>query len=240
MTTQPQEQEHLPEPERVGAVIVSAGASTRMGGIDKTLVELAGMPLIARTVDVFERCAAVGTVVLVVSRADLNAVVEISRQREWKKVVHVRIGGIRRQDSVRHGVKALPEACDWVVVHDGARPLVSHRVIEKGLLTAQATGAATAAIPTVDTVKVVDDDGRVVETLDRRTLASIQTPQVFRRDLLQQAHEEHEDDVTDDASMLEQRGVSVQVFMGERTNIKVTTPEDLVIAEALIAASQAR
>ena len=227
--------EQLPDPNTVAAVIVSAGASTRMAGIDKTLVELGGVPLIARTVGVFETCDAVGTVVLVVSRDDLREVAEIARQHEWKKVVHVRMGGARRQDSVQIGLKALPE-CEWVVVHDGARPLVSHQTIEAGLLAAQASGAATAAIPVTDTVKVVTDDGHVVETLDRRRLASVQTPQVFRYDLLSAAYDETTEDVTDDASMLEARGVAVEVFLGDRSNIKVTTREDLVIAEALLAA----
>jgi 2-C-methyl-D-erythritol 4-phosphate cytidylyltransferase len=90
----------------------------------------------------------------------------------------------------------------------------------------------------VDTIKVVTDDGHVVETVDRRTIAAIQTPQIFRRDLLQAAHDEIADDVTDDSSMLEFQGVPVEVFMGDRTNIKVTTPEDLIIAEALIAARE--
>lgn len=230
--------EQLPEPATVGAVIVSAGASTRMAGVNKTLVELGGIPVIARTVEVFERCDAVGCVVVVVSQQSLADVAEIARQRQWKKVAHVRIGGVRRQDSVRIGLKALPEACRWIVVHDGARPLVTDKVIRDGLLTAQAVGAATAAVPTVDTIKVVTDDGHVVETLDRRKLAAIQTPQVFRRDLLLKAHDEIPDDVTDDASMIEIGGGRVEVFMGDRSNIKVTTPEDLVIAEALLAARE--
>ena len=118
------------------------------------------------------------------------------------------------------------------------RKPVTHKTIEDGLLTAKTTGAATAAIPVTDTIKVVADDGRVVETLDRRTLASVQTPQVFRYDLLYAAHEEVIENVTDDASMLEARGVAVEVFMGDRSNIKVTTPDDLVIAEALLAARE--
>jgi 2-C-methyl-D-erythritol 4-phosphate cytidylyltransferase len=229
--------EQLPDSETVGAIIVSAGASTRMAGVDKTLVELDGVPLIARTVDVFERTEAVGFVVLVVSRLDLSAIADLAREFEWKKVIHVRIGGQRRQDSVRLGLRALPE-CDWVVVHDGARPLVTPKVIESGLLTAVATGAATAAVPVVDTIKSVTDDGHVVETIDRRTIAAIQTPQVFRHDLLQAAHDAIAEDVTDDASMLESQGVPVEVFMGDRANIKVTTPEDLVIAAALLAARE--
>jgi 2-C-methyl-D-erythritol 4-phosphate cytidylyltransferase len=206
-----------------------------MAGVDKTLVELGGMPLIARTVEVFERTRAVGFVVLVVARSDLDEVADIARDYRWKKVLHVRVGGERRQDSVRIGLRALPQ-CDWVVVHDGARPLVTPKVIEDGLLTAVAVGAATAAVAVVDTIKVVTDDGHVVETVDRRTIAAIQTPQIFRRDLLERAHDEVEIDVTDDSSMLESQGIAVEVFMGDRANIKVTTPEDLIIAEALLLA----
>ena len=230
--------EKLPDPSTVGAIIVSAGASTRMNGVNKTLVELGGVPVIARTVDVFEKCDAVGCVVVVVSQQSLAEVAEIARRLEWKKVAHVRIGGLRRQDSVRIGLKALPETCRWIVVHDGARPLVTDKVIKDGLLTAEAVGAATAAVPTVDTIKVVTDDGHVVETLDRRMLAAIQTPQVFRRDLLLKAHDEIPHDVTDDAAMIEMGGGRVEVFMGDRSNIKVTTHEDLIIAEALLAARE--
>jgi 2-C-methyl-D-erythritol 4-phosphate cytidylyltransferase len=109
-------------------------------------------------------------------------------------------------------------------------------LIEKGILTALAAGASAAAVPVVDTIKVVTNDGRVVETVDRGTIAAIQTPQVFRRDLLQAAHNEIMDEVTDDSSMLERQGIPVEVFQGDRTNIKVTTPEDLLIAEVLLGA----
>lgn len=230
--------ETLPDASTVGAIIVSAGASTRMAGVNKTLAEVGGVPVIARTVDVFEKCDAIGSIVVVVSNQSLPTVAEIARERQWKKVLHVRIGGMRRQDSVRIGLKALPEHCKWIVVHDGARPLLTEKMLRDGLLTAEAVGAATAAIPTVDTIKVVSDDGLVVETLDRRKLAAIQTPQVFRRDLLQKAHDEVPQDVTDDASMIETLGERVEVFLGDRTNIKVTTPEDLVVVEALLAARE--
>jgi 2-C-methyl-D-erythritol 4-phosphate cytidylyltransferase len=206
-----------------------------MAGVNKTLVELGGMPLIARTVEVFERCDAVGFVVLVVARLDLSVIAALAREYQWKKVLQVRIGEQRRQDSVRIGLGALPE-CDWVVIHDGARPLVTSMLIEKGILTALAAGATAAAVPVVDTIKVVTNDGRVVETVDRGTIAAIQTPQVFRRDLLQAAHNEIMDEVTDDSSMLERQGIPVEVFQGDRTNIKVTTPEDLLIAEVLLGA----
>lgn len=227
----------LPDPRNIGAIIVSAGASSRMGGTDKTTVPLAGKPLIVRTIDLFESCDAVGMVVLVVSREALEDVAQIARERKWKKLLHVRFGGVRRQDSVRLGLKALPD-CEWVVVHDGARPLVSEKTIRDGLAAAAATGAAVAAVPLKDTIKVVTGDGKVVETLDRGSVALVQTPQVFRRDLLERAHEEIADDMTDDAAMLEKLGVTVAVFMGDYSNIKITTPEDLVVAEALLTSSE--
>lgn len=218
-----------------GAVIVAAGASTRMGDAgDKTLADIGGEPLIARTVDVFERCDAVTAIVLVVSERNLDAITALRDAKGWARTLPPRVGGARRQDSVRVGIDALPAECDWVLVHDGARPFVTPRMIEEGLAAASATGAAIAVVPAFDTVKRVADDGRVVETLDRSQLAMVQTPQVFRRDLLERAHTEVADDVTDDAAMVERIGVEVRTFDGARSNIKVTTPEDLVIACAML------
>ena len=217
-----------------GAVIVAAGASTRMGSAgDKTLADIAGEPLIARTVDVFEQCDAVATVVVVVSERNLDAVAALRDAKGWLKTLPPLVGGARRQDSVRAGLDALPSECDWVLVHDGARPFVTPRMIEDGLAAAAATGAAIAVVPAFDTVKRVAGDGRVVETLDRSELAMVQTPQVFSRDVLERAHAEVTDDVTDDASMVERIGVEVRTFEGARTNIKVTTLDDLVLAQAM-------
>lgn len=218
-----------------GAIIVAAGASTRMGSAgDKTLADLGGELLIARTIDVFERCDAVTAVVLVVSERNLDAIAALRDAKGWRKTMPPLVGGARRQDSVRVGLDALPPQCDWVLVHDGARPFVTPRMIEDGLAASAATGAAIAAVPAFDTVKRVAEDGRVVETLDRSELAMVQTPQVFRRDVLERAHAEVADDVTDDAAMVERIGVEVRTFEGARTNIKVTTPEDLVIACAML------
>ncbi len=218
-----------------GAVIVAAGASTRMGDAgDKTLADIGGEPLIARTVDVFERCDAVTAIVLVVSERNREAVAALREAKGWRKALPPIAGGARRQDSVRAGLDALPPECDWVLVHDGARPFVTPRMIEDGLAAAAATGAAIAVVPAFDTVKRIAGDGRVVETLDRSELAMVQTPQVFRRSLLERAHAEVADDVTDDAAMVERIGVEVRTFDGARSNIKVTTPEDLVIASALL------
>ena len=218
-----------------GAVIVAAGASTRMGDAgDKTLADIGGEPLIARTVDVFERCDSIAAVALVVSERNMDAVAALRDEKGWRKTMPPLVGGARRQDSVRAGLDALPPGCGWVLVHDGARPFVTSRMIDEGLAAAADTGAAIAVVSAFDTVKRVGEGGRVVETLDRSELGMVQTPQVFRRSLLERAHTEVADDVTDDAAMVERIGVEVRTFAGARSNIKVTTPEDLMVAGALV------
>ena len=218
-----------------GAVIVAAGASTRMGDAgDKTLADIGSEPLIARTVDVFEQCDAITAITLVVSERNLDAISRLREAKGWRKTMPPLVGGARRQDSVCAGLDALPTECDWVLVHDGARPFVTPRMIEDGLTAAADTGAAIAVVPAFDTVKRVGEGGRVVETLDRSELAMVQTPQVFRREVLERAHAEVADDVTDDAAMVERTGVEVRTFDGARSNIKVTTPEDLLIACAML------
>lgn len=216
---------------KVGAIIVAAGASSRMGAAgDKTLADLAGEPLIARTVDAFERCAAVECVALVVSERNRDAVAAIREANGWSKTLPPVVGGARRQDSVRAGLDALPEDCGWVVVHDGARPFVTSALIEAGIEAAHPTGAAVAVVPAFDTVKRVEPDGSVAETLDRTELRMTQTPQVFRRDILERAHAEVADDATDDAAMAERGGVEVRTFAGDRGNIKITTADDLGVS----------
>lgn len=220
----------------VGAVIVAAGASTRMGpGADKTLADLGGEPLIARTVAAFEQCDAIAVIVVVAGAGNRDAIAALRVDKGWRKTAPPILGGARRQDSVRIGLAALPPECAWVVVHDGARPFVTAQMIEEGRRAADETGAAVAVVPAYDTVKRVDASGRVVETLDRSELAMVQTPQVFRRDLLERAHAEVTEDVTDDAAMVERTEVEVRTFDGDRGNIKITTPTDLALAEAMIA-----
>ena len=226
---------------RVGAIIVAAGASLRMGAAgDKTLADLAGEPLIARTVDAFERCDAVSCVALVVSKRNRDAVAALREANRWRKTLPPVIGGERRQDSVRAGLEALPDDCGWIVVHDGARPFVTPALIEAGIEAAHPTGAAVAVVPAFDTVKRLAPDGSVAETLDRTELRMAQTPQVFRRDVLERAHAEVADDATDDAAMAERVGVEVRTFAGDRGNIKITTAEDLGVVELLKGMSTAR
>ena len=221
--------------ERVGAIIVAAGSSSRMGGINKIFAKLDGKPLLAHTVDVFQSCPSVDRIVLVLSRDKLEEGRKLVSEYRWPKVLDVCPGGARRQDSVKEGLRRL-HGCQWVVVHDGSRPCLTAELIERGLEEARLTGAAIAVVPVKDTVKVVSPDNFVEETLLRSSLRAIQTPQVFRFDIIDQAHARVQDEVTDDAALVEQIGYKVKVYPGADTNIKVTTPADLSLAETILRA----
>lgn len=222
---------------RVTAVIPAAGAGIRMGtSRPKQFLELQGMPIVARTLGVFESCAAVGDVVLVVPEPEIeNCKKGILEKFGFSKVSKVVAGGKRRQDSVRLGLEACAEGCDIVVVHDGVRPLVRADLIERAVMGALRHGAVIAALPAKETIKEVDRLGMVRKTLDRSLLWLVQTPQAFRvRDLVE-AHRiavrEEWEEMTDDSLLVERMGWEVAVIEGDEENIKVTTPHDLEIAE---------
>ena len=225
------------ESGKVGAIIVAAGQSSRMGGADKIFSELDGRPLLARVIDIFQACEAIDEIVIVLGQENLKRGQMIMENSNWEKVTALCQGGRRRQDSVKEGLKRLTD-CRWVVIHDGARPLLSPELIERGLVEAQKTGAAIAAVPVKDTIKIAAIDGFVRDTLQRDTLWAAQTPQVFRFDLISQAHERITEDVTDDAMMLEEMGYKVKLYMGSYDNIKVTTPGDLALVETILRKKQ--
>ena len=218
---------------RVGAIIVAAGTSGRMGGIDKVFALVGEEPLLARAVSVFQDCPYIDNIVIVVARKSLAHGRKLAKESGWDKVVAVCPGGLRRQDSVREGLKRLSD-CDWVVIHDGARPCVSADLIERGLIAARDTCAAIAGVPVKDTIKVVSRRRLVQQTPDRHSLWAAQTPQVFRYDLIAEAYRQMDGEVTDDAALVERLGHKVEVYMGSHRNIKVTTPDDLAIAEVLL------
>ena len=217
----------------VGVIILAAGSSTRMSGIDKMFIPLHGQPLISYSLNVFHDLPLVNSIVLCMSRRNLEQGRRLVESNGWSKVTRVTLGGDRRQDSVRNGLEHMDDV-DWVVVHDGARPFASSDMIRRGIEEAKRTGAAVAAVPVKDTIKVVSDDNIVVDTPDRDRLWASQTPQIFRRELLARAHESVSENVTDDAAMVERIGGKVRLFMGSYENIKVTTTEDLAIAEAIL------
>ncbi len=215
---------------RVGAIIVAAGSSRRMG-VDKTLLPLKGKPLIAWSADVCQACDLVNQMVIVLNKANFNAVEKLAVGRGWSKS-RLCLGGSRRRDSVRQGLDLL-EGCHWVVIHDGARPFLTTELIRRGLEAAQETGTAIAAVPVKDTVKFCDGDMTVRKTLPRDMVWMAQTPQVFRFDIIAEAHARVKDDVTDDAELVEKLGYTVRLYMGSYSNIKVTTPEDFLLAEII-------
>ena len=222
----------------VGAIIVGAGRGERMGGVDKVFAPLAGRPLLAYSLAAFEASRVVHAIVVVLSEGNLERGRALVREGRWRKVRAVCAGGARRQDSTRAGLAALPP-CDLVAVHDAARPLVTTDLIRRGVEVATATGAAVAAMPVKDTIKRVGEDGRVLETPPRETLWAAQTPQIVRRATLERAFAAADArglTVTDEAGLLEALGEPVTVFAGSYHNLKVTTPEDLVLAAALLGA----
>ena len=217
----------------VGAVIVAAGSSSRMGGVDKTFAPMLGAPLIAHTVERFESHPLVGEIVLVLAEESVARGREVTASRGWRKVSQICAGGARRQDSVRNGLMAL-SYCDLVLVHDGARPCLDAATLERGIRAAETHGAAVAGTPVKDTIKRVSHDLVVEDTPERARLWAAQTPQVFRYNLLLEAHRSCQGDFTDDAAMVESLGHEVRMFEGTYENIKVTTAGDLTIAEAFL------
>jgi 2-C-methyl-D-erythritol 4-phosphate cytidylyltransferase len=218
--------------ERVGAIIAAAGESRRMGGIDKVFAPLAGKPALAWVLDAFDGCDKVNQIVVVVSQKNLERCRKLIAEGKWSKPVEVCAGGKRRQDSVAAGLKKLD--CEWVIVHDGARPLVTKELIEDGLEAAWETGAAVAAVPVTDTIKTAGDDMFVHQTPSRQNLWAVQTPQVFRIAIIARAYEQADDEVTDDASLVEGLNQKVKLYMGSYDNIKITSPHDLALAEVLL------
>jgi 2-C-methyl-D-erythritol 4-phosphate cytidylyltransferase len=218
------------------AILAAAGRGERMGaGRPKAFLELAGRPLLLHAAEAFERAPSVVGIIVVVAAAETDAArAVLGGVRKLRAVV---AGGERRQDSVRAGLEQIGEGFDGIVlVHDAARPLVDVPLVESVVRTASATGAALPVLPLVDTVKRVRD-GRVVETLDRGELAAAQTPQGFRCAILTAAYAAAQREgltVTDEAMAVERLGQPVSVVPGSGNNRKITTPDDLAWAEALL------
>lgn len=232
-----------PSGVRVNAVIVAAGQGRRMQHErPKPLLPLAGRPLLLHTIDRLVQVDAIRRLVLVVaraSRADYATLLDATRP--WATPLRVVEGGAQRQDSVRQGLAALDTACDIVVIHDAARPFVSVGAVEQSIRVAAESGSAVVATPARDTLKRAGSDATVSETLSRRDVWLAQTPQTFRVELIRDAHRQaHARGIqaTDDASLVERLGHPVCIVAGDALNFKITTPDDLVLAEALLQAKR--
>lgn len=224
---------------KVCAVIPAAGKGTRMNmDLNKQYIEINGTPIIARTLRVFQDCDAISNIVLVVNEQDIMWCREnIVFKYNLSKVSTIASGGATRQESVHKGLKCLPEDCDIVVIHDGARPFVDDDMISGSIQAAIECGAGCVGVPAKDTIKIIDSDNYVCNTPPRDFMWSIQTPQTFKYDIIMKAHSDAEQkhiEATDDASLVEIMGYRVKLVQGSYKNFKITTKEDLLFAQALL------
>jgi 2-C-methyl-D-erythritol 4-phosphate cytidylyltransferase len=225
----------------VVALIVAGGKGTRFGRpLPKQYALLAGVPILVRTLRVFDDCDAVDQQVVAVPAEDVARVrTAMIDPAGLRKPVAVVGGGPRRQDSVVNGLVAVPAAAELVVIHDAVRPLVSCAAISACVHAARQHGACIVAQPVWDTLKRSSAAGCIEATLPRERLWMAQTPQAFRSDLIRTAHaraRRGQAPATDDASLVERMGVAVHIVPGSQRNLKITTPEDLALAEALLGA----
>jgi len=221
------------------AIIPAGGSGKRMQGtLSKQYLLLNGIPVLVHTLRIFQKSPKIDEIFLIVPENDIEyARQHIVEKYGITKVSRILEGGRERQDSVRNGINALGRDDDIVVIHDGVRPFVTEEIVQAAFLEASRGKAVTVGVPVKDTVKSVDGQGWVTETPDRKSLWLIQTPQAFTRDVIKKAYEDaYRENYygTDDASLVERTGVNVKVIHGSYDNIKITTKDDIVLAEILM------
>ena len=221
---------------KTSVVIVCAGNSTRMGGVNKILLPLGERKVIGVTMQAFQACENVSEIIIVAREDDIPAIQAEAEAAGITKLTACTTGGSTRQESVFNGVRKISKESELVAVHDGARPLVKPEHIEKVIKDASVFGGATLGVPVKDTIKTVDG-GLIIDTPPRSSLYITQTPQIFKRRLYFEGIDfalEHGLDFTDDCQLVEAIGGKVAMTVGDYTNIKITTPEDIAIAEVLL------
>lgn len=222
----------------VSVIIAAAGRGKRMGApVNKVFLPLADQPVLLHSIAAFSACSQVDDLVIVVAAEEVEQVKSMMNQFPCRKPYQIVAGGSERQYSIANALKALSPNTDIVLVHDGARPLIASETIEAAISAAREHEAAIVAVPVKDTIKTVDANGFVIATPERKTLWSIQTPQAFAYRTLCKAYSYAEQSgvlATDDAALVEQIGVRVKIVQGSYTNFKITTPEDLSFATALL------
>lgn len=224
---------------KVIALICAAGIGKRMGtSVSKPFLCIAGKPILAETLLKFEDAESISDVYVIVSkREEKHCREDVLERYNLKKVTKIVLGGEERQDSVKNGLDAIEGECDIVMIHDGIRPFITPQLIDDSVSMTQECQATVVAVPVKETVKTISGDGHIIETLNRDKLWLVQTPQTFQYDVIKRAHKKaHEDNVicTDDSSLVERLGIKVKILKGYYENIKITTPEDLIIAEAFL------
>lgn len=225
----------LSEMKFVSAVIVAAGSSRRMGGINKLLLELDGKTVLERTVEAFQTNPDIDEIVLTARSEDIEEYTQLLSA--YKKVKNIVVGGETRQKSVANGIAACDERCTLLAIHDGARPLVSQHIISSTVAAAREYGAASCAVPVKDTIKIIDNNSFITDTPERSALRAVHTPQCFDKKLYCACVEklgEKAKDMTDDCRLAELCGVKVKLTDSSYTNIKITTAEDIPFAISIL------
>lgn len=223
-------------------IIVAAGNASRMGDIDKIMCDVGGTPVIIQSMLPFEESALIQEIVVITRRECMLEVRQLCKEYSLTKVAKILPGGESRMESVKIGLGEVNTSADLVAIHDGARPFVNREVLEKAVLQAEQTGAAAPGIPIKDTIKLAQS-GLIQRTLPREALYAIQTPQVFEVTLIKAAITKAFQDgisLTDDCSAVERLGFSVAVTTGSEENIKLTTPFDLLLGEAILSGRNSR
>lgn len=224
---------------KADAVIVAAGKGHRfIEGRKKQYFSLGGKPVLAHTLHPFNACSLVRRILVVVGQEDLDyCLKEIVEKYGYNKVLKIVPGGEQRQESVKKGLDALPKNAQIVLIHDGVRPFVTQEMIEESVRSASRVGAVVIATPVKDTIKMTSPAGTVLRTLERESLWQAQTPQTFQASIIRKAYQKATEDGyvgTDDASLVERLGQEVHLLPGSYNNIKITTPEDLILANLLL------
>ena len=222
----------------VTAIFPAAGSSKRMGGgVNKNLLELAGEPILIRSLKTFSQVERINFLIVIVGEHEVETVEKLLRAEKNLKSWRVTVGGSERQYSIANGLKILPDDAEIILVHDAARPLISVQTINEVIDAAEKFGGAIAAVPTKDTIKIIDAEGFVKHTPPRKELVAVQTPQGFKREILLQAYDKAAEENflgTDDSSLVERLGVKIKIVASSYENIKITTPEDIHVAETFL------
>lgn len=221
------------------AIILAAGKGSRMkAGINKQYINLKGRPILSHTLEVFFACSAIDEIVLVIGEDDIELCDKMLLENSnYNKPLKTVLGGKKRQDSVFNGLNHIDNNADIVIIHDGARPFITTKIIEKCIEGARKYKAVSMGVPIKETVKVVDEEGFVKNTPNRASIWITQTPQAFSWEIIRQAHEmalTRNIQATDDAMLVENLGYPVRMIEGDYRNIKITTYEDLAIAETIM------
>lgn len=220
----------------VTAIVVAAGNSTRMGGVNKQFLLVDGVPVLIRTLRAFSECEIINEIIVAARQEDIPKMFAMIKEYEVLKVTDIVKGGQTREESVFAAIRRSSPFCEFFAIHDGARPLVSKKIITDTVETAFSTKAAATGVRVKDTIKVVNRNNVITSTPDRSYLWAVQTPQVFERRMYLSAVDNviNSEKFTDDCRLIEEYGAPVTMVEGSYENIKITTPEDVALAEAII------